>query len=152
MTSKKPLAALLMILLAAQLGLAQAQATPVGMWKICDPVSGLERLLVRITEEDGVLSGNVEKILDPAIEPGAVCQKCSGQRKDQRLLGLNLIAGVKPSLDAAGTWDGGQILDPNSGKTYSVRLIPASGGKTLAVRGYIGTPMMGRTQTWLRVD
>ena len=149
---KLPLSTLLMFLFAAQPGLAQAQATPVGMWKTVDADSGTERLLVRITEENGVLNGNVEKILDPAIEAGAVCQKCSGQRKDQRLLGLNLIAGVRPSVDDAGTWDGGQILDPNNGKTYSVRLTPATGGKTLAVRGYLGTPMVGRTQTWLRVE
>jgi uncharacterized protein (DUF2147 family) len=26
------------------------------------------------------------------------------------------------------------------------------GGKKLSVRGYIGTPMLGRTQTWVRQD
>jgi uncharacterized protein (DUF2147 family) len=26
------------------------------------------------------------------------------------------------------------------------------GGKKLDVRGYIGMPMLGRTQTWLRVE
>ena len=25
-------------------------------------------------------------------------------------------------------------------------------GKALAVRGYIGAPMIGRTQTWIRVE
>jgi uncharacterized protein (DUF2147 family) len=33
-----------------------------------------------------------------------------------------------------------------------VRLKPVNGGKTLEVRGYIGMPMLGRTQTWQRVE
>ena len=49
-------------------------------------------------------------------------------------------------------WDGGEILDPNNGKTYKVRMTPKDDGKTLAVRGYIGAPLLGRTQTWVRVE
>ena len=29
-----------------------------------------------------------------------------------------------------------------------MRLTPVDGGKKLEVRGYIGAPMLGRTQTW----
>ena len=49
-------------------------------------------------------------------------------------------------------WDGGEILDPNKGKTYKALLKPIEGGKKLEVRGYIGSPMFGRSQTWLRVE
>jgi uncharacterized protein (DUF2147 family) len=62
-----------------------------------------------------------------------------------------IIKGVKPS-DDAGRWDGGEILDPNNGKTYKVRLTPTDGGKKLEVRGYVGAPLLGRTQTWIRVE
>ena len=34
----------------------------------------------------------------------------------------------------------------------TVRLQPADGGKKLEVRGYVGMPMLGRTQTWIRVE
>jgi uncharacterized protein (DUF2147 family) len=47
-------------------------------------------------------------------------------------------------------WDGGQILDPAKGKTYKVKLTLADDGQKLNVRGYIGMPMLGRTQTWVR--
>jgi uncharacterized protein (DUF2147 family) len=43
-------------------------------------------------------------------------------------------------------------LDPNNGKIYRVRLRPIEGGKQLEVRGYVGTPLLGRTQTWIRAD
>ncbi|MFM8664833.1 MAG: DUF2147 domain-containing protein, partial [Betaproteobacteria bacterium] len=35
---------------------------------------------------------------------------------------------------------------------YKVRIKPIDGGKKLEVRGYIGAPMLGRTQTWIRVE
>jgi len=31
-------------------------------------------------------------------------------------------------------------------------LTPIEAGKKLQVRGYVGTPMLGRTQTWVRVE
>ena len=51
-----------------------------------------------------------------------------------------------------GLYTGGQILDPAKGSSYKLRLKPIEGGKKLEVRGYIGSPMFGRTQTWVRVE
>jgi uncharacterized protein (DUF2147 family) len=99
-----------------------------------------------------VFSGKIEKLLDPDTKPDAKCDKCSDERKDQPILGLPIIRNVKANADDAALWDGGEILDPNNGKTYKVRLKPADGGKKLEVRGYIGAPLLGRTQTWHRVE
>jgi len=99
----------------------------------------------------GVLTGKVEKLLDPARQD-AKCDKCTDDRKDQPVLGMTLIKGVKQNADHPERWDGGEILDPNKGKTYKVRITPVDGGKTLEVRGYIGAPLLGRTQTWSRVE
>jgi uncharacterized protein (DUF2147 family) len=144
------------LITAAALGvlstLAQAQATPVGVWKTIDDATKKEKSLVQITESGGVLTGKIEKLLDPATKPDAVCDKCSDDRKDKPILGLTIITGVKKSAAADDLWDGGHILDPNDGKVYKVRLMPADGGKKLEVRGYIGLPLLGRTQTWLRME
>jgi uncharacterized protein (DUF2147 family) len=131
---------------------AWAQSTPVGLWKTIDDESKKEKSLVRITEAGGVFSGKIEKLLDPDTKPDAKCDKCSDERKDQPILGLPIIRNVKANADDAALWDGGEILDPNNGKTYKVRLKPADGGKKLEVRGYIGAPLLGRTQTWHRVE
>lgn len=131
---------------------AHAQATPVGLWKTIDDESKKEKSLIRISEAGGVFTGKLEKLLDPSANPDAVCGLCSDERKDKPLLGMTLIKGVKLSDSDQGRWDGGEILDPNNGKTYKVRLTPNDGGKTLAVRGYIGAPLLGRTQTWVRVE
>ena len=74
--------------LAAALGLclvhviAHAQATPTGLWKSVDDETKKEKSLIRLSESGGVLTGKIEKLLDPATAPDAVCEKCSDDRKD----------------------------------------------------------------------
>ena len=65
---------------------------------------------------------------------------------------MTIIRDVKASADDKAVFDGGDILDPNNGKVYRVRLKPIDNGAKLEVRGYIGTPLLGRTQTWIRVE
>jgi len=138
--------------LAAALALAAAaalaQATPVGLWKTIDDETKQEKSYVRIAETDGVLSGKIEKLLDPSKQD-TKCDKCTDARKDQPVLGMTIVEGVKKNPDEP-YWDGGTILDPNNGKTYKVRLTPQDGGKTLQVRGFIGP--FYRNQTWIRVE
>ena len=132
-------------------GSAWAQATPVGLWKTIDDKTKTERALVRITESGGVFVGHIEKLLAADAKPDATCDKCEDDRKDKPMVGLQIVRGVKKG-DSEGLFDGGTILDANEGKIYKVRMQPADGGKKLEVRGYVGMPMLGRTQTWLRVE
>ncbi|MFZ2990051.1 DUF2147 domain-containing protein [Ideonella sp.] len=132
-------------------GAAWADGGPSGLWKTIDDDTKQERSLVRITESSGVFTGKIEKLLEQA-KANAVCEKCTDERKGQPVAGLQIIKGVKASTSDKELWDGGEILDPNNGKTYKVRLKPIDGGKKLEVRGYIGAPMFGRTQTWIRVE
>jgi uncharacterized protein (DUF2147 family) len=132
---------------------ALAEATPAGLWKTIDDSTKKERSYVRITDAGGVLSAKLEKLIDTPEPEKLVCDKCTDDRKDKPLLGLQLIRGVKKSDEAdSASWDGGTILDPANGKTYKVRLTPIEGGKKLQVRGYIGAPMFGRTQVWVRAE
>ena len=144
--------------LAAALGLglfaaiAHAQATPAGLWKTIDDETKKEKSLIRITESGGVFTGKLEKLLDPTAKADAVCDKCSDERKDKRVVGLTILRNVVKDAEDQTLWSGGDILDPNNGKVYKVRLRPIDGGKRLEVRGYVGMPMLGRTQTWVRVE
>ena len=139
--------------LALASGLAAAQAaSPAGLWKTVDDNTKREKSLVRIVESGGVYTGKVEKIIDPDSPKDAVCKDCTDDRKDKPVLGMTLIRNVRQNDSDKGMWDGGDILDPNNGKVYRVRLKPIDGGSKLEVRGYIGTPMLGRTQTWIRSE
>ena len=142
----------LVLVLTLLAGSARAQNTPVGVWKTIDDDTRKEKSLIRVTESGGVLAGKLEKLLDPATPPDAVCKECADERKVKPLVGMTLIRNVKQNEGEKGLWDGGDILDPNNGKVYRVRLKPIDGGARLEVRGYIGTPLLGRTQTWIRAE
>jgi uncharacterized protein (DUF2147 family) len=141
---------LLSLSLTLMAGQALAQATPAGLWRTIDDETKTEKSLVRISESGGVFTGKVEKIAD-ASKQDSTCDKCSDSRKDQKVIGMTIVTGVKKAEGAA-YFDGGEILDPNNGKVYKVRMTPKDGGKTLEVRGYIGAPLLGRTQVWQRVE
>jgi uncharacterized protein (DUF2147 family) len=68
------------------------------------------------------------------------------------LIGMAIIRAVRAAADEPGLWDGGDILDPDSGKVYRVRLRPRNGGKEMEVRGYLGLALFGRTQIWIRAE
>ena len=131
---------------------AFAQTTPVGLWKIIDDKTKKERTLIRIVDTGGTLSGKIEKRLDPDAKAGDVCDKCADDRKDQPLQGLQLIRGITKNANTENRWDGGTVIDPEEGKVYKARMTPIEGGKKLELRAYIGVPMIGRTQTWIRVE
>ena len=131
--------------------LAMAQNTPAGLWRTIDDDGKTEKSTVRIVITNGVLSGKVEHITDPA-KATEKCVKCEDDRKDQPIVGMTIINDVKQDPEEPGLWTGGLILDPAKGSTYKVRLKTIDGGKKLEVRGYIGSPMFGRSQTWLRAE
>jgi uncharacterized protein (DUF2147 family) len=131
-------------------GSAFAQASPVGVWKTIDDKTKSERAVVRVTESGGVISGKLEKLLAADAKQDAVCDKCSDDRKDKPMVGLEIIRGVKKGDGEM--WEGGTILDAAEGKVYKVQMKPIDGGKKMEVRGYVGMPMLGRTQTWVRAE
>jgi uncharacterized protein (DUF2147 family) len=138
-------------LLAAMFALPTAWAqspSPVGVWKTIDDETGKPKSLVRITESGGVVSGKIEKLFrEPSEEQNPMCVKCEGANKDQPIIGMTILTGLKQDGDS---YTGGQVLDPKNGKTYKAKVTLTDGGKKLDMRGYIGAPMFGRTQTWVR--
>jgi len=126
---------------------AQAQMSPVGVWKTIDDETKLPKALVRITETNGVISGKIDKLLAADAKPDAKCDKCEDDRKDKPIVGMEIIRDVKKDDEV---WAGGTILDSAKGKVYKTRLKPVDGGKKMEVRGYVG--FFYRTQVWERVE
>lgn len=137
--------------LALVASLAHAQNTPVGLWKTIDDDGKTEKSLVRIFEEGGVVFGKIEQIFAEK-DRNANCEKCKDERKGKPVLGMLIIRNLKQDSDDPALWSGGDILDPDKGEVYKTRLHPIEGGKRLEVRGYIGAPLFGRTQTWVRMQ
>jgi uncharacterized protein (DUF2147 family) len=106
---------------------------------------------VRIIETNGVISAKIEKIFRADAEPGAKCTLCEDDRKDKPIVGLEFMRGLK-KVEGKEVWDGGTVVDPDNGKVYRAKMTPIEGGKKLEMRGYVGSPLFGRTQTWVRVQ
>lgn len=128
-------------------GAADLQS-PVGRWKTIDDETNTARSIVEITRVGDELQGRILKIFyRPDEKPDPVCEACEGERKNQPIIGMTFLWGLKPD---AGDWAGGAILDPKNGKIYNAKASLDDGGQKLRVRGFIGTPLLGRTQVWLR--
>jgi len=128
---------------------AQAQMSPVGTWHNIDDETKQITAEIVIKETNGIVTGNVVKFLRPDADLKRICTKCDDDRKDQPMLGMEIIRGA---VKVAGkdVWEGGKILDPDKGSSYALRLTPIEGGKKLEVRGSF--LFISRTQTWLRVN
>ena len=70
-------------------------------------------------------------------------------KRNNPVIGLVILTGFK--FDGNDEWKGGDIYDPESGKTYSSYFY-VKDKITLKVRGYVGISLLGRTETWTRTD
>jgi len=139
---------LALLLLALPLGAFAQTPAPVGHWTTIDDKTDKPKSVVEIYEaKDGSLAGRVTEILQSDRGPNPLCDKCSGDRKGKPVKGMVILWGIKQKGEV---WEGGQILDPASGKIYSVKVTPVDNGKKLEVRGFMGFSLLGRTQTWNR--
>ncbi len=127
---------------------ALASDSPVGKWRSIDDKTGKPKSIIEIYEVNGGFEGKVIELLNPS-KPNPLCDKCKGDKANQPITGMVILWGVTPNDDGE-SWGGGKILDPKKGKEYKVKLSLQEGGNELKVRGYIGTPILGRTQVWER--
>lgn len=143
--SKSILAALLLPVLFAA-GSAMAADSVVGRWKTVDSETGKPKSIVEITQaSNGVLSGHIVELLNPS-KPNPVCDKCSDDRKNKPITGMEIIRGMK--AQGEGKYAGGTILKPDEGKVYKSKMELIEGGKKLEVSGCIA--FICKSQTWLR--
>jgi len=126
-----------------------AQMTPVGTWQTIDDKTQEVKSEIQITETAGLLSGKVTKLLRKDSRQDAVCDACTDERKGKPMVGLEIFRGAR-KVEGKDVWDDGKILDPENGKSYSLKLTPIEAGKKLEVRGSIGP--FGRTQIWTRAQ
>lgn len=117
-----------------------------GKWKTIDDATGHAKSIVEIYEKGGKVYGKVVDILNPS-QRNKVCDKCENENKGKPVLGLQIITGLQKDDDE---YNGGKILDPESGNLYKCILKLKEKDK-LDVRGYMGFALIGRSQTWIRV-
>lgn len=117
-------------------------------WQTVDDKTGEKKAVMQLTESGGKVTGKILKVLDKE-KADALCTKCPGSLKNKPVEGLQILSGFK--ADGNNQWSDGKLVDPESGKTYSGKLTLSDNGQSLKLRGFVGTPVFGRSQTWQRI-
>jgi len=147
MTGAGPALAAITMALLPTLALGQSAT---GLWRSSDEETGMPRALIRISEQAGEYSGRIEKLFLMPDEPAnPTCDQCEGDLKGRPIIGLTIVSGMHREGQV---YVDGQILDPESGRVYRSRMVLGAQGRELVVRGYIGAPLFGRSQVWVRAD
>jgi len=123
---------------------AFAGPSPLGYWTTIDDDGKTPSSVVQIYARGKKLYGKIVQLIKPR-EKDPVCTECEGPRKNQRILGMEILRDFEEDDDE---WSGGYILDPRNGTEYKCYLELQDGGKRLKVRGYVGIALLGRTQYW----
>ncbi len=121
----------------------------VGKWITIDDETNKKKSIVELYKVDGKLYGKIIYLFPrEGREDDPKCKKCTDDRKDQPLVGLQIVRSLKWDGEE---WEGGTIVDPEIGKIYTVKMWLVEGNANLLnVRGYIGP--LYRTQKWVRVE
>ena len=140
---KKQLLTFLLLFLAFSIN---AQ-TIFGKWNSKNDDTGEVDSVIEVYEKDGKAYAKIIEIKD-VNRQNSVCDKCEGDNKNKKILGLNILTGLKK---VGKEWSGGTILDPRNGKVYKCYIKLANKNK-LKIRGYIGVSLFGKTAYWYRVE
>lgn len=117
-----------------------------GKWKTIDDETGKPKSIVEIFKKsDGKYYGKVIQLLIKPTDPN--CSACKDDRKGKPILGMEVIRGLKKNQN---DFDSGTITDPKTGKTYKCSIKREE--NRLIVRGYLGISLIGRNQTWHKVE
>lgn len=133
---------MLPMLFAALVAAAPAADSVLGTWH-----SPTRNGVIAIRRCGASICGTLEDGDDMRAHPGArdTNNKDAGQR-GRLLKGLTMLSGFRWG---DGAWNGGQVYDPSSGRTYSGRITPVD-ANTLKLRGCVFVPLC-KTETWTRL-
>jgi len=141
--------ALALLALISVTGVCAQQLSPklqnaIGHWQIVnsDGPGGQAEIYL----ENGKLFGRVTQVR-PGRTPWDVCDKCSGEYKNQLILGMVFMRNFHPDGD---DWVGGTVVDPENGKEYQGKIWTV-GKDSMHLRGFIGVSLFGRTEVWVRI-
>ena len=133
------------------------QGTVMGTWL---SESGVAQIKIGACPDaaSGPICGFVVNLINPkgpdgaAVAPDAATdyRNENPALRTRKVLGMPLIWGFKQAAQP-NAFEDGKVYNGEDGKTYSANISLQPDGK-LRLRGFVGTPMFGKTQLWTRVN
>ncbi len=119
----------------------------VGIWL----TGGEDPAKIQIYKAGEKIYGKIVWLKNPSNNGKQRLDNNNPDKKNQSntIIGLVILKGFK--FDGDDEWEGGDIYDPENGKTYSCYMY-LKDMNTLKVRGYVGISLFGRTETWTRTN
>lgn len=124
-----------------------------GKWKTVDDRTGHSLADVVISKDpQGNYQAQVTEIRAIAGKDKlTTCQKCPGSFKDQPILGLTILSGLKKNPEHRDQYIEGRFLDPISGHLYVSEARLGQQNKYLQIRGQVAGSANVRHMTWIKV-
>ncbi len=107
--------------------------------------------IVEVFSKEGELYGKVVWLKDINGEDGKPQTDFKNPDKSKQkdlIMGLEILK--KFTSKGKNKWTGGTIYDPDNGKTYKCKMKIKD--NVLHIRGYVGIPLLGRTEIWTRAE
>jgi uncharacterized protein (DUF2147 family) len=108
--------------------------------------------------KSGPVCGHIVGLINPKGPDGKVVapdvatdyRNENASLRSRKVIGMPLLWGFKAASEA-NAFEGGQIYNGEDGKMYTANISLQPDGK-LRLRGYVGTPLFGKTQVWTRIS
>jgi uncharacterized protein (DUF2147 family) len=133
------------------------QGTVMGTWL---SESGVAQIKIGPCPDaaSGPICGYVANLINPRGPDGApVAPDAATDYRNEnpslrtrKVMGMPLIWGFKQAT-TPNTFEDGKVYNGEDGKTYSANISLQPDGR-LRLRGFVGSPMFGKTQYWTRVN
>lgn len=125
------------------INIAQA-AEPFGLW-----LTENKRSAIKLAPCGDKVCGHIEWIIEGGMQFDTKNPK--ENLRHQPMCGLEILKGFSQNPNNANEWTGGHIYKADDGDIYTAQFT-MRGDNKMVVRGYVGIPLLGKSQTWTRVD
>lgn len=143
----KILFAVLLTLFSASFAASSVRAAeandPTGLW-----LTENKRSVIEIKKCDAGICGNIHWIIKDGMKTDS--KNPVEAKRNTSMCGLPILWGFKQNSKNTKVWESGKIYKADEGDTYNATVSVIDANK-LYLRGYVGIPLLGKTQYWTRV-
>ena len=123
---------------------AKEATDPTGLW-----LTENKRAVIEIDKCGASICGHIAWIIEGGMQTDS--KNPDAAKRNQPMCDLPILWGFTQNAKNAKVWESGNIYKADEGDTYHATVSVIDENK-LYLRGYVGIPLLGKTQYWTRVS